>query len=99
MFRTYEQDTCIKNHKNFRILDLRTGTPKKFANLLKRSESKNLRLCDLRTLNKSFLAHLCPILVSLFCQIPGSFFCRSHSKLSSPSAILQNINTVLMTMA
>ncbi len=28
---------------------MRTGTPKKFADLRKRNEPKNLRICDLRT--------------------------------------------------
>jgi hypothetical protein len=31
-----------------RICDLRTGTPKKFADLRLRNELKNLRICDLR---------------------------------------------------
>jgi hypothetical protein len=38
---------------------LRTGTPKKFANLRKRNELKKLRICDLRTLKKSLLVHVC----------------------------------------
>jgi hypothetical protein len=33
-----------------RICDLRTGIPKKFADLRLRNEPKNLRICDLQTL-------------------------------------------------
>jgi hypothetical protein len=34
-----------KNHTNLRICDLRTGTPKKLADLRLRNEPKNLRIC------------------------------------------------------
>jgi hypothetical protein len=34
------------NHENLRICDLRTGTPKKFAEFRKRNEPKNMAICD-----------------------------------------------------
>jgi hypothetical protein len=43
---------------NLRICDLRTGTPKKFADLRLQNEPKNLRICNLRTNRKNLLAHL-----------------------------------------
>jgi hypothetical protein len=33
------------HYENLRICDLRTGTPKKFADLQSRNEPKNLRIC------------------------------------------------------
>jgi hypothetical protein len=36
------------NHKNLRMCDLRTGTPKRCADLRKRNEPKNLRICDMQ---------------------------------------------------
>ncbi len=43
----YFVETADFNHKNLRICYLRTGTPKKFADLRQRNESKNLRFADL----------------------------------------------------
>jgi hypothetical protein len=41
------------------MFDLCTGTPKKFADLRQWNEPKNFRICFLRALKISFLAHLC----------------------------------------
>jgi hypothetical protein len=41
------------------ICDLRTGTPKKFADLRLRNVPKNLRICDPRKTKKYLRAHLC----------------------------------------
>jgi hypothetical protein len=42
------------NHKNLQLCDLRTGTPKKIADLRLRNEPKNLRICDLWTFKKDY---------------------------------------------
>jgi hypothetical protein len=43
---------------NWRICDLRTGTPKTIADMRLRNEPKNFRICDLRTNNKNLRVHL-----------------------------------------
>jgi hypothetical protein len=44
------------NLNNLRICDLRTGMPKKFADIGKRNEPKDLRIFDFRTLKKVCLS-------------------------------------------
>ncbi len=58
------------NHTNKRICDLRTGILKKLADLRQRKELNIVRICDLRTLKTSSLAHLW-------------YFCTLHSILTS----------------
>jgi hypothetical protein len=41
------------NHNFFWICDSRSGTPEEFADLRSRNAPKNLRICDLRTSEKS----------------------------------------------
>jgi hypothetical protein len=45
------------NHKNLLICDFWTNSPRKFADMRLRNERKNLRICNLRTLKISLLAH------------------------------------------
>jgi hypothetical protein len=58
-----------------KLCDLWKGTPNKFADLRLRNWSKNLRICDLRTFEKSLLAHLCSLLVSsTYTSVRGIFW-------------------------
>jgi hypothetical protein len=41
----------MTNLGNDKFADLRTGTSHKFVDLRLRNEPKNLRICDLRTIN------------------------------------------------
>jgi hypothetical protein len=49
----YFAEICLRfSDKSIKFADLRTGTPKKFADLRLRNEPENLRICDFRTFKK-----------------------------------------------
>jgi hypothetical protein len=51
----------LQINKKWRICYLRTHIPKTFADLQLLYEPENLRICRLRTLKRSLLAHLCKL--------------------------------------
>ncbi len=76
-FRTVLRQSCAVFCRKtfFRLCDLWKGTPNKFADLRLRNWSKNLRICDLRTFEKSLLAHPCSLLVSCtYTSVRGIFW-------------------------
>jgi hypothetical protein len=77
------------NLKILWICDLQTATPRKFADLLKRVEPKNLRLCDLRTLKISLLAHLCSFVTKLiWLKIVNSLSASKWTEILPPGNLM-----------